>query len=99
MKNNGMTGPKDIPDRWSWSTIGELCTAFAGYGFPKHLQGKLTGDIPFFKVGDISKNWQQNLKYLTEANNYLSIEEARFIKAKPLPSSTPVFAKIGAAMG
>ena len=70
-----------------------------GVRISKHLQGKLTGDIPFFKVGDISKNWQQNLKYLTEANNYLSIEEARFIKAKPLPSSTTVFAKIGAAIG
>ena len=91
--------PGIVPQAWAWSTIGELCTALAGYGFPKHLQGNRNGDIPFFKVGDISENWQQNLKYLTQANHYLSVEEAKSLKAKILPSSTTVFAKIGAAIG
>ena len=62
------------------------------------MQGKLSGDLPFYKVGDISDAWQQKKTYLTQANHYLTKNEAESIKAKPLPDGTTVFAKIGAAI-
>jgi type I restriction enzyme S subunit len=78
--------------------LGEVCNVLSGFGFPEHLQGKKSGDLPFFKVGDISEAWKRGETFLTRANNYISVEDARSIKAKPLPRNTTVFAKIGAAI-
>ena len=83
---------------WHWASICDLCYTFAGYGFPIDMQGKRTGDLPFFKVGDISDAWQCNRTWLTDANHYLTNDEADSINAKPLPQDTTVFAKIGAAI-
>jgi len=70
----------------------------SGHGFPKRLQGNLTGEIPFFKVGNISRNWQKGKITLTKADHYISAEEASEIRAKTLPKGSVVFAKIGAAV-
>ena len=87
-----------LPKSWRQSSIGDVCNTFTGYGFPKDMQGKRTGDLPFFKVGDISQAWQQNRNFLTAASHYLTNSEADSIAAKPLPQDTTVFAKIGAAI-
>ncbi len=87
-----------LPQGWVKTTLGSVCDILAGYGFPAHLQGKSEGDLPFFKVGDISKTWKDKKTYLTTANNYLSYVEAKALKATPFPSETTVFAKIGAAI-
>ncbi|MGD9874995.1 MAG: restriction endonuclease subunit S [Kiritimatiellia bacterium] len=91
---------KLVPGRGDWPTtkLGEICTVLAGYGFPERLQGKRTGDLGFFKVGDISAAWQRNQKVLTQANHYISLAEAAELRANPLPTGTVVFAKIGAAI-
>ena len=86
------------PAGWQWTTLGDICTIFAGYGFPKHLQGNKSGDLPFFKVRDISSAWLKNENFLGQADNYVTYEEARSINARPLPNGTTVFAKIGAAI-
>jgi len=78
--------------------LGEVCTVLAGYGFPKSLQGRTTGDIPFFKVGDISEAWQHNDQTLTTAKHYISHKEVTELRARPLPAGAVVFAKIGAAI-
>jgi type I restriction enzyme S subunit len=70
----------------------------AGYGFPVHLQGKRAGDLPFFKVGDISEAWKRKEARLVLAQHFLTHDEAASIRAKPLPANTTVFAKIGAAI-
>ncbi len=62
------------------------------------MQGKRGGDFPFFKVGDISEAWKQSRTYLSQANNYLTYDQASSIHANPLPRDTTVFAKIGAAI-
>ena len=36
--------------------LGDICTIYAGTGFPVQYQGETSGDYPFYKVGDISKN-------------------------------------------
>jgi len=83
---------------WRVKTLGECCRIMAGFGFPERLQGKTSGDIPFFKVGDISEAWKRGNTYLTRANHYVSHAQAREIRAAPLPKGTTVFAKIGAAI-
>ena len=87
-----------IPDSWLWTRVGDICETYAGYGFPKHMQGKKRGDLPFYKVTDISNAWQRNEKYLIQSNHQLTLKEARSINANPLPVHTTVFAKIGAAI-
>jgi type I restriction enzyme S subunit len=87
-----------LPEGWVWKIIGDVCDILSGYGFPKNLQGKAFGDLPFYKVGVISQAWLSGNRYLVNANNYLSREEANKIKAKPLPAGTTVMAKIGEAI-
>ena len=40
---------------WIESNLGVLSEVFSGVGFPRDKQGKLDGQFPFYKVGDISK--------------------------------------------
>jgi type I restriction enzyme S subunit len=54
--------------------------------------------VPFYKVGDISEAWKRNELTLNKANHYVSLEEAKQLRAKLLPQNTTVFAKIGAAI-
>jgi type I restriction enzyme S subunit len=78
--------------------LAEVVEIVSGFGFPKELQGKSSGDLPFFKVGDISAAWNSGQKKLIQAQHYLDRSEASVIKAKAFPSGTVVFAKIGEAI-
>ena len=88
----------DLPNSWQELKLAETCQIMAGFGFPERLQGNTSGDLPFYKVGDISEAWKRGEAYLANANHYISEQEAREIRAKPLPKNTTVFAKIGAAI-
>ena len=83
---------------WPTTTLGEVCTVLSGYGFPERFQGRSSGDVGFYKVGDISAAWQRGERVLTQANHYISHAETQELRAKPLPAGTVVFAKIGAAI-
>ena len=87
-----------LPQGWQKRTLAETCDILSGFGFPERLQGKTSGDLPFYKVGDISETWKRGDTYLTTANHYLAHSEASEIRARPLPKNTTVFAKIGAAI-
>jgi len=78
--------------------LGEVADIVSGFGFPKTLQGNQEGDLPFFKVGDISATWNSGQKLLSKAAHYISRDEAKSIKAKTFPAGTVVFAKIGEAI-
>ncbi len=88
----------ELPEGWQQLTLGASCKIMAGFGFPERLQGNASGDLAFYKVGDISEAWKRGDVRLTKANHYISEPEAREIRAKPLPENTTVFAKIGAAI-
>ena len=92
----GRLVPKE--SEWSKTTLGEISTVLAGYGFPERLQGRASGDIGFYKVGDISEAWKRGEKILTRANHYISKADLAELRAKLLPTGTVVFAKIGAAI-
>jgi type I restriction enzyme S subunit len=88
----------ELPKGWVMMKLGDIINVLAGYGFPEKYQGKSDGDIPFFKVMDISKAILSGTIHLTKANNYISFEECNQIKAKLFPKETIVFAKIGEAI-
>jgi type I restriction enzyme S subunit len=70
----------------------------SGNGFPIKYQGRTEGEFPFFKVGDISRNWQKGMITLTNGEHCLTQAEVKAIRAKTLPAGSVVFAKIGAAV-
>lgn len=78
--------------------MGEVCEIFQGYGFPKNLQGQTSGEFPFYKVGDISKNVKAGFKYLELCDNFIDEIILKKLKAKLYPKGTIVFAKIGEAL-
>lgn len=67
-----------------------------GSAFPKDFQGHSSGELPFIKVSDF--DLPDNLYRISRANNWVSAESARDMKAKPHPSGATVFAKIGIAL-
>ncbi len=88
----------ELPTGWADASIKHAAELRSGFGFPTTLQGKAEGDLGFFKVGDISRNWQKGQTYLSAAEHYISHEEANKLRAIPLPAGSVVFAKIGAAV-
>ena len=88
----------ELPRGWTWTRLEEIVNVTSGYGFPKKYQGKVTGEIPFFKVSDISKSVLNGHMFLKVANNYISKNDCEEIRANPLRKGTIVFAKIGEAI-
>ena len=76
----------------------DACIFYSGTGFPTQYQGKLDGDYPFYKVGDIANNTTAGNVYLKLCNNYVSHDVVKEIKGCILPKDTVVFAKIGEAL-
>ncbi len=104
MKITGMlqqllTGKKRYPGfdgEWNHGYLGDLCTFKGGSAFKEIYQGKTSGELPFIKVSDM--NLPKNFKWINEANNWISKEVAKTIKAKTFPIGAIVFAKVGAAL-
>ena len=76
--------------------LGDFYNFKAGTGFPKNLQGKQVGDFPFAKVSDM--NSPGNEITLSKAENYISNEQAKTLKAYIHTSGSVAFAKIGVAL-
>ena len=89
---------EELPSGWCWASVYQIGDVCAGVGFPERLQGRTTGDVPVFKVGDISRAWQSGDPVLRRAEHYVSNAEAKSL-GRLLPQHTTVFAKIGAAIG
>ncbi|MBC7913135.1 MAG: restriction endonuclease subunit S, partial [Pyrinomonadaceae bacterium] len=77
-----MIDDKQLPEGWTQFKLGNVCKILPGYGFPKDLQGGKTGEYPFYKVGDISKNVKAGHKYLENSDNYIDEGVLKKIKAK-----------------
>jgi type I restriction enzyme S subunit len=85
-----------IPAEWETSTFGEQVEFRGGFGFSDRFQGLAQGDLPFFKVSDMSK--AGNEKLLQKANNYVSRTTASRQGWSPAPPGGVAFAKVGAAL-
>jgi type I restriction enzyme S subunit len=62
------------------------------------MQGDSNQELPFYKVRDISVAWNLNSKICVATGNSLSPDQAKSIKAHPIPTGTIIFAKIGEAL-
>lgn len=83
---------------WTTSPLADVAELYQGYGFPKTLQGRSTGDLGFYKVSDISRAVMAGNEYLGPAVHCISNEDARSLRATPLPKNSVVFARIGEAI-
>lgn len=78
--------------------LGQVCVFYSGTGFSVVYQGKDSGELPFYKVGDIAANVTSGNTYLSFCNNYISRQEAAELRGTIIPQNTVVFAKIGEAL-
>lgn len=81
---------------WEHGFLGNLCVFKGGSAFKEMYQGQTDGDYPFIKVSDM--NLPKNGKFILQANNWLSADVAKEIKAKAFEKGAVVFAKVGAAL-
>jgi type I restriction enzyme S subunit len=88
----------ELPSGWLAVTVKDVADLRSGFGFPISLQGRPAGELGFYKVGDISQNWQRRKVYLSKAEHYISHDEAEDLRAVAFPAGSVVFAKIGAAV-
>ncbi len=92
------TRDQDLPEGWEWKRLGDVVEVKSGVGFPKHLQGRSAGDVPFAKVSDLSTACREHNGRLVVANNLISEDEVRQLRAPILPAGAVVMAKIGEAV-
>ena len=87
-----------LPSGWSLPTLALVADVSSGIGFPNEFQGNPTGDLPFYKVSDVSIAVKETGGILCRANHYVSHAMAVRLKGRPLRVGTTVFAKIGEAV-
>lgn len=88
----------DLPENWVQISLGDIATVTSGIGFPLQHQGLKSGELPFFKVGDVSRAFLNNRGNLTVAQHHVSSEMAKKLHGKPIQPGSTVFAKIGEAL-
>lgn len=88
---------RELPEGWVDVRLGDCSEIRSGVGFPHAYQGRTEGDLPFAKVGDVSPAARLTGR-LSTAANWISEKDLGPLKAKPIPSGSVVFAKIGEAI-
>jgi type I restriction enzyme S subunit len=73
-----------------------VATLVRGAGFPHEHQGRESGELPFFKVGDLSRPSRETT--LTICDNWIDHETAALLRARVAPAGSVLLPKIGAAM-
>ena len=86
----------DIPSHWEVSRLKFVGELQGGAGFPHEEQWNTTQKYPFFKVGDMGVN--ANQRDMAEYQHTVSADTATRLGAYLFPTSTIVFAKVGAAL-
>lgn len=95
-ENGELRGPDQPPASWKLTTLGEHVYLKGGFGFPDRYQGHSEGELPFYKVSDMST--AGNARYLGRANNYVSRATAAQQGWHPAQRGGVAFAKVGAAL-
>ncbi|WP_303900771.1 restriction endonuclease subunit S [Thiohalomonas denitrificans] len=85
-----------MSENWPVKPLAEVANFHSGFAFPEVFQGQQEGELPFFKVSDMSR--EGNERRLCSANNYVSRQLAEKLNWKPAPEGGIAFAKVGAAL-
>lgn len=88
----------ELPPNWCKVSLRDVASTSSGIGFPLHYQGETSGDLGFYKVGDISRAVLEQAGQLRNPQHYVSFKIAAELKGKPVPPGSTVFAKIGEAV-
>jgi len=94
-----LTGKMRLPGfngEWRELEVSSLGKFVSGNCFPLNYQGAVSGKYPFYKVSDFSN--EGNTRYLSKANNYISMDVSSHLNCSIIPAHAIVFAKIGAAI-
>lgn len=83
-----------IPLKWEIETLKRIYMDTSGNGFPIHLQGEESGEIPFYKVSDINIEGL----YVGTSTNYVSKKLANTNKWSVIKPYSILMAKIGEAL-
>jgi type I restriction enzyme S subunit len=87
-----------IPSSWALPCLQDVADVNSGIGFPKEFQGQAHGDLPFYKVGDISYAVANTQGLLKVTAHFVSYAVASQLGGKPVPKGATAFAKIGEAI-
>ena len=96
LKPSGVEWLGDVPEHWILKRLKSVGRFKAGAGFPDDEQGHEEGELPFFKVADMTN--PGNEVFMKTANNYIAKSTARKLGAYVFKSQTVIFAKVGAAL-
>jgi type I restriction enzyme S subunit len=86
----------DIPSEWECRRLKDCGALLAGAGFPHEYQGLEDEELPFYKVGDLSQSLDG--RHMASGKHTISRATAYTLRAKVIPPSAIVYAKIGAAL-
>lgn len=87
----------DLRDtRREFKRVRDVATVRNGQNYPKGIQDRRAGDVPFFKVADLDR--QGNERYLTNPGGWVTAEDVAALGADVLPPGTVVTARVGAAI-
>ena len=96
LKPSGVEWIGKIPAHWQARRLKDVGTLVGGAGFPEVLQGVEGEELPFFKVGDLSK--ATDGLWLVNSEHTISRETARTLRAQVILTGAIAYAKIGAAL-
>lgn len=85
-----------MASEWQSVQLGDIARFKAGSAFKPKYQGISSGELPFIKVSDL--NLPGNEHAMRTANNWISRDLAKEIRAAIHPIGATVFAKIGIAL-
>ena len=91
-----LDGLPSLPDGWVWATVIQLSFVVSGQT-PKGIANEpISGDIPWFKVGDMNTNGNERL--MNKAEMYLTEKRAKKLGLNIQPAGTIIFPKRGGAI-
>lgn len=96
MKESGISWIGKIPANWKIGRLSKVGKFRGGSAFPEEFQGQAGNPIPFYKVADLSISPDDRCMY--DADNTITTQQVRQLKASIIPRKSIVYAKIGAAM-
>lgn len=91
MKDSGVEWLGRVPVHWVVCRLKHVVRLDGGAGFPESEQGRLEGELPFFKVANLANG-------LTESESRITAEVAASLRAQVFPANSIAFAKVGAAL-
>lgn len=96
MKESGVAWLGQVPQHWEVKRLKDVGTLVGGAGFPHDEQGREGEELPFYKVADLGR--AEGGRTMGDAESTISRETASALRARIIPASSIVYAKIGAAL-